>query len=112
MHALDSILNAVHGERIGTGHDEKIAVDAGIHRGADFRGHLRARNDLLARHVAAPLRRYLVFKEDGGHTCLLESLHGADHVSRIPVAVVSISEHRNIHGVGDARGAFRHLRHR
>ena len=48
MHALDSVIYAVHGKSIGSRHDEQIRIDAGIYGCFDLRDHFVAWNHLLA----------------------------------------------------------------
>ena len=66
--ASDGILKAVNGPRIGTGHDERVFINAGIACRADFLSMLFGGNDLLAFHMPAALRPHLIFKEDAGGT--------------------------------------------
>ena len=40
LRALDRVLEAVHGNGVGAGHDGEVAIVAGVHRGVNFLHHL------------------------------------------------------------------------
>ena len=78
----------------------------------NFLYHFRGGDDLLIVHVPAFLRRDLVFYVNGCNSGELVVLHRADHVQRITIAGIRVSNDRYVHGLRDAPRVIHHLRHR
>ncbi len=46
--AVNRLAHALHGQRVGAGHDEEVGVAAGVHGGGDARNHLAGGDNLLS----------------------------------------------------------------
>ena len=92
------------GQRVGARDDEEVAAAPGVDRGPDLLEPGLPVDDLLARHVAAPLRPHLVFEEAPGRPGVDERAHGADHVQGIAVAGVGVDEDGDVHRAADVAG--------
>jgi hypothetical protein len=107
--AAERGVHSLDGAGIGACDDQKFGRAAGLGRGADFFDHLRSGHYAFAFHVAAALRRHLVFNVDCGDARALVIGHGADHVQGIAVAGIRVGNHGQFHSLHDARGIVHHF---
>src|SRR5262249_37658280 len=89
---------------IGARHDKKLRSRSGGDRGADFRLHGLSGDQYFSGHMAAALRRKLIFKVHGGDAHLLICPDRASDVLGVSVAIVNVDEHwqpRSLQGFPD-----------
>ncbi len=106
------VIQTLRSAGIGPGDDQEIAGTARFDGRADLFHHLRRGNDLLILHMAASLRRDLIFDMDRRNSGEFVLLNRANYVERIPVAGVRIGDHGHVYGLGDTVRVIHHLRHR
>ena len=93
--ALDRLVEADHGARIGAGDDAEVLRAAGGGGGADLGDEVLAAHQLLVVEMAALLGEHLVLDMDGGDAGALELLHGAEDVELVAEAGVAVADQRD-----------------
>ena len=101
--ARDRLLDAFDAGGVGARRDIEVRVGAGVERGFELGQHLLDRHDLLARQVAAAVRKHLVADEQAGNPGRLEGTHHLPHVVDAAKAGVGIDIDRNFDRRTDAR---------
>ena len=103
--AAEGVVQAVRLDRVGPRDQEEV----GVITGGDGRAHLHLHDldglDLLARQVAATLRRALVLDEDRRDAHRLIFADGAGYVLGVAIGVVGIDQHGQRAGGDDVAHA-------
>lgn len=109
LRALDRLVDAVDGERVGARHHDEVRIGARVERRAELRDPFGGRNHRLARHVAAALREHLVLEEQARDAGALVEAHGARDVGHVAEAGIRVGEDRQRGRLGEAPVHRRHL---
>ena len=109
--ARDGALEALDGDRVGAGDDQRVAGAARIDRRLDLADHVLRRNQRLVVEMAAALGKILVLDLDGVGAGALQQPHGALDIERIAVAGVGIDDEMRADAVADQRDRLDHLVH-
>ena len=90
--ALKSRLHPLHRQCIGAGHDDELAILAGIHCCLDAIAHLLKRDHRLVGAMTTTLLGHLIFHMDGGNSGPLERANGAGDIECPAPAGVDINQ--------------------
>jgi hypothetical protein len=91
--------------------DHEVRIASPIARCTHLLNHLVARYHLLSLEKSATLRPHLVLDVQCCGPCVLELLDGADHVERIPIARIGVTDRWDLDGSADATRIRHHLAH-
>src|SRR5262249_42136208 len=107
---LDRVFEPRDGDRVRPGNDQEIRIGPGVDGGPYAAGEFAPRHHLLAREVAAALRRDLVFEVERRDPRSLVLLDSASYLERAAVAGVGIGDEWDRNGGSQVPGLVGHLR--
>ena len=112
MRALHGRVDAVHGARVGAGHNHEVGIDARVHSGVNLADHLLHRDNLAADHMAALLGHHLILKLDHSHARLFILANGAHDIDGVSKSGVRVRDHGHAAAFHQVGRTGDHLAHR
>ena len=107
--AVEGGVDALHGQRVGAGQDQRVGAGARVQRGLELAAHLGHGHHGFAVQVPATLGKALVLNLDHGGACALKAAHGALGVECVAKARVGVADDGRAHALGDAGQGVFHL---
>ena len=107
--AMQGLIQAQRGARVGARDDEEIRIFAGIRGNPDFVDHIFDRHNAPAWRMTAFLGNFLILNLNSRAACVLKPFDGVFDVEQTTEAGIGVTDQRCTGSTGNAAHALHHV---